>query len=1016
MTSEQLLIQQINQFAERRQFSGNDAIIADYAQQYAELGENLLIRLQRCSDFIDQGMLTEAVYEASLPPALPETAKLMKFPQFNLWQNLCNDLQHPFPPDIPEALIQKIDAACRTEKDLSPLLKDYRTCIYQGKKREAIAILRRLRVLDPENPNWTDNLQRLEEEEYDAQIQEAEQALKTGNKEAIIRIYHDFASPQRLVPVDNEHFIPLKQVWLEEQSSLLFSQAEELLPRLREAMQNSDTATIGRIMRNVQTLTHDEAFLKRPDGWDNLIRQAQTLLNDLHSLQETQRRLDSLADEAAKHLTYSPLNENELADDERKITELLSTDPRLGSPVAILGELKKALADFRLKRLTRRILLGCGSAAAVVIVIILGWLIMNQVSRNQRRNLWFSELDDLIQGDHFTDFPARLQEYKSQDPGFAALDKTKALSQQFNSRQQDFSAHLLQWDNLKNQLQNARQKQFLVEYAKLHSLLEKAYKQASTQEERRFLDEWNNEWQGNCDKLTESASATQAELQNTIGNLLGRLQVESPDLYSREEYNITDLTKQVGLLAKQVSALSNAKLARNQEILQASLEELDRNCQNQERLQAGNLQQQENNQRRADAIIAKLPVVLPDTAQYAALLRELISLDRPESQPFKTAAEQLAIQVNSLALGKLLLEALPPEQEETREALLKLSQADTGVWQPLLAEAVRPLTESQQITAEATKLFQANEQMYKVYTLQYTLKGQNNWRSLYFPEMLHTQEQFGVKIYFGNIYYAMDETMAPILIHSSQVFKDNGLNLDKYDLKVFFQAEDNQAPQWKFLDDFFTRCRRNPEIDLLILEALQKLNRDDTIPLAPRLWLQKQFYSLIRKYYPEIANILPSPSWNPTTDIPWINDKHPETIKLAELYQQNGPLFADEKIADAIADRRSRQQWLKLNLNIQMSPVGIMMTTMDGHLSPFFIDDYEGEVWILDSKTASDKKRPYWRCLGKKVENRAMLETDNLFPGQILMAPANPDLNTADKRRNSAANLGLPPFFPEFWR
>ncbi len=63
MTPEQNLIQQITRVIENNQLEKN-SLLEEMAAQYSELCSEVNTRLLRCAEYLQKGLLSEAVYEA----------------------------------------------------------------------------------------------------------------------------------------------------------------------------------------------------------------------------------------------------------------------------------------------------------------------------------------------------------------------------------------------------------------------------------------------------------------------------------------------------------------------------------------------------------------------------------------------------------------------------------------------------------------------------------------------------------------------------------------------------------------------------------------------------------------------------------------------------------------------------------------------------------------------------------------------------------------------------------------
>jgi len=176
MIPEQQLIQNIVELLDNGQLERNP-VLEEFAEQYAELCQDIVTRLQRCSEYLDRGMRSEAVHEATTAPSLLELVPVVRFPELRKWGNLVTDLGLAAFPQIPMDIVERLRKECATEEGLAPLLKEYRRLVYQGDRGNSIRVLRELRQRDPDNPSWPQNLRPLEEATLPGTLHEADEAL-----------------------------------------------------------------------------------------------------------------------------------------------------------------------------------------------------------------------------------------------------------------------------------------------------------------------------------------------------------------------------------------------------------------------------------------------------------------------------------------------------------------------------------------------------------------------------------------------------------------------------------------------------------------------------------------------------------------------------------------------------------------------------------------------------------------------------------------------------------------------
>ena len=213
MTPEQQLIQQIGQLLASGQLE-NRALLADYADQFAEVCRSACERLMRCSDYLDKGRRSEAAYEARMAPDLLELYGLLTSPALKKWHNVCVDLELTM-YQLPDAeAIGRLRRECEAEAALEPLLREYRRLVHVSDHAGCIEVLRRIREKDPDNPSWRENLRPLEEEELPFWVERAERGLVAMDLVELKEVFGKLNHPMRVGSPPDELMARLRRALL----------------------------------------------------------------------------------------------------------------------------------------------------------------------------------------------------------------------------------------------------------------------------------------------------------------------------------------------------------------------------------------------------------------------------------------------------------------------------------------------------------------------------------------------------------------------------------------------------------------------------------------------------------------------------------------------------------------------------------------------------------------------------------------------------------------------------------
>lgn len=259
MTPEQQLIQQIIQLINSSQLERNP-LLEDYAEQFSEMCRLANDRLLRCADYLDKGMRSEAIHEAQTQPDLFHLSELLASDGLRKWKNICIDLELARFQPLNESILTRLRSEMKLEEDLSPLLKEYRRCVYQADHPGCIRILRQLREKDPENQSWKTNLEPLEEAALGEWIEQAEEALSAMDLRWLKSIFNELNHPQRVVAAPESLMKRLRVALMSERSGDLLLEGEKLLGIVRDLMSKEDAVELEAQLEKCDKLMEDEAF------------------------------------------------------------------------------------------------------------------------------------------------------------------------------------------------------------------------------------------------------------------------------------------------------------------------------------------------------------------------------------------------------------------------------------------------------------------------------------------------------------------------------------------------------------------------------------------------------------------------------------------------------------------------------------------------------------------------------------------------------------------------------------
>jgi hypothetical protein len=126
------------------------------ANIYGERVTAINLRVSTCNQWLDTGLLSEAVHMASIKPDLLRELGVLDLGEtLEDWDSLCESNEATVAPKANWELATYINEAYETEENLKPLLRDVRLAMLRHTSvRDRVSLLRELLEENPENPIW----------------------------------------------------------------------------------------------------------------------------------------------------------------------------------------------------------------------------------------------------------------------------------------------------------------------------------------------------------------------------------------------------------------------------------------------------------------------------------------------------------------------------------------------------------------------------------------------------------------------------------------------------------------------------------------------------------------------------------------------------------------------------------------------------------------------------------------------------------------------------------------------
>ncbi len=980
MTPEFQLIQQIRELMQSDMLE-RTPILEDFAAQFAETCQTVCQRLQRCNEYLAKGMRSEAVHEACSPPLLIELANAINFPELKKWRNVCLDLELPTFPALPEDILAQLQLECARERDLEPLLKQYRRAVYQADRDECIRLLRELREHDPNNPSWPQNLRPLEESKLPEWTEQAREALAADDRFTLKVIYADLTHPQRVAPPPSSLIEAIKDAIMGERREETKRQGMALVARLDKALGAGDGESVDALMAAWEKLETDEAFDATPD-----MRAIVGRSRDWQALRqreaETQAEFQTRVDSMWALLEQGKADEAEI----RHHWDNLLAEGR-EVPERLTRSVDEAIARRQAGRRHRRRLAG-----TVVLLLVLAGLAAVAVlayaahQRNQKTAI-LAKLERMLQEEQYEDLDSFLDSLREHRPEIFQLpevnqyvEKSQAVLKQQDETDRKFTG-------LYEELTRIRKEGYATSPEQIQRILDEAAPVARTAEARKSLAEWERSWQ-----------SWRGRRQQQVDDALTRVTLQVREiLESRQRRPFSDLPSEAAALGKvppmlteAATYVADASTARVEAFNEVSAQ-YDAWKRDYERRVLEESQASE----RLLSLRQGIPAALPDLTRYFDLLGQFVKEfpDEPETASYARILGRKDAYVQALLLEDFRPGQFPPDAAAVEQIAKWLDgPLQDSVWTRDLRACLDYAQGSVQVRQSLPMLLRETKELnLKVFRIR--KHGDTDWRLVYYPDTIGTkteEDEQGNKyqIHWGKIYWYETREQTPYLTHTKDVFPNRLSSLD-YDVQIQRLDRDNLVPHAKFLYSFVARAMEAKQLDLHFLQGIKALLADQEIEPVPRAWVLKRLVAFLVKAYPNTpdADLMQELSRKLPTDVPWGNPTQLDVIRANQEIEESLRRFPD--VDAIIAKLRTQRELTALALGRRVRCVGSIQFS-EGKSVPRFVRQPDSEIWTL-AVTATGT-RPYFRLAGTVREDGTIrpekgVEGD-LVPGQLLLAPA----------------------------
>jgi hypothetical protein len=982
MIPEQQLIQNIVEIIDNDQLERNP-VVEEFAEQYAELCQDIVVRLQRCAEYLDRGMRSAAVHEATGAPSLLELVDVVRFPELRKWANVVADLELAAFPQIPQEIVERLRQECTVEADLAPLLKEYRRFVYQGDKTGSIRVLRRLRERDPQNPSWPQNLKPLEEAQLPALLDAAGEALAAQDLKRLQELYDDLTDAQRAVPAPGEMLERIKDALFAERRAASRLQGTEIAQRLRAALGAADRAAVAAGLADWDRLGADPAFVADP-------RPSATVAEARAAHEGWEReRLAEDSFRAALVEVQDLLHSGKASAPElgARLEALRQTGRQM--PESLQAEVRAALAEIAARRQRRRRLIALAVTALCLVAVGAAGLTLWRANTQNRRRTQLTEMTALLEGKNYERLKATLEALKGRDPqlyGSAEVRVVVTAVEEALRKKADVGR---QFQGVLAQLALIRDNGYQAAEEQVQALLAEARQIALDEPADRAINAWQSAWE-------EWRRRRRGEADGEVGRVTTLAQRVIEEKRQRPFTTFADEEKALATLepalrdAKPLAAAASTETANTFASVGVEVEGWRRDFEK----RRGEARQKDG---RLQELREQIGKALPDLVQYRTLLLQFTKEfpEAPETAARQRVLTQLEAWTKAEALRAFELPRLPPgpEAEKRLRDLLAAEITHGSVWEADLKAAVAWLDLNETVRQRVPLLAVTTDDSLRLQVLSYRPTGTDAWKLLYHPKPLlskkETDAQGEFVVYWGLVHFCEADDQMPILIHTSKAFP-GGFSTRIFEIRQESRPQDNLVPHGKFLYGFAAEAAEAPELDVHLLHGIQSVMGDPGIEPVPRAWVLKRLVHLLAEHYadsiPE-SLAMAAAVRDIDTEVPWMNPRHPKTVEAAR--QCAAVLKTLPEVGPIVNRLQAGRALLAVSLSRQVRCVGWLRQGRDGALAPVFTTAADGAVWVLSA--GNPGVPPVFKVVGTRSAAGVLVFKPGLdlevFEGQILFAP-----------------------------
>jgi hypothetical protein len=966
MSRERDIVIRIEQFLSLTDQTANPEL-QELAEQYNAVCRDVNLMLQKCDEFLTKNMWLEAVHLAKTPPSVLERYEAIQLPQMDKWREVCLLYGYPEPPALLHKVVEKLKAAEQKANTLSPILAVHRRIARIGSTKQKIHVLRRIARLDPENPNWIEDIKALEQVRIGEIGQKLDEAVARGDDDTVLSLHNEMTSARWKIQI-----IASVQKRVEEEARVVRQKraqrdGDALLQRMGKAYSELDFHGVEVALTEWSNLRNNPDFQPLP-AQEQQVEEAREWYEAEAKKKKKKEKFTEIEADLADALDRDAGQEQI----ERLLFKLKTFEFEIEPP--LLERAQSMMDGYRLagkRRFRLRLVAVTIIAAAIAAGVWYATIIAKEKREIQK---WVTSIDSALQQNDYDSAKKLIDRLRVTDSGVfenPEIQRRKAKIedelQRSAKRHEDFKTVMAKLESLIKD-ENTPDPE-------AQSLLNEAIALAQDDQERLQIEKWKNKHRLIGLKAQEERDAAFSVILKKIVDAL----VEVGDLQPEKEYEeCRSRLDRIHLHYEEGKLLApgaSPELANHLESLKVRISALSKEL---EEVRA----RQEERRERLRAVYSSLP----DIERYKGALIDYIRKfpEEKESDSFRRIVSHCPY-FAAVGSAEKLYAAASRGKIEDLKAAIALSGDEKNIWRQAaetLCAYVQAEQNAQQAVAPILELSQ-NRLMYDLKNFTY-FDGKNS-RTCYC---------YDLPVFLGE----SKEGDATIKSYAAEVYNNTHL-IVKVNITVdsrtgsrieIPQEDASYAPHAKFLRQLLPELRASnlsqPESDILTFIEKVKNNSDINpvikaslirIMIRSALGLTVSNRGMLEKTLGELDKV--------NLNVFWMNPADPEVDRTVGLIKK---ILSDAPAFDEIAAiTRMERAFVETSLTRRVACVGVVQL-IGGEPIFYCGNKRPKEAWILHVVPESKTVEFHIAAEFDKDKYVAVKDTiKNLYEGQPLFAP-----------------------------